>query len=82
MFIELTVVNPPVICAAVMVGTFQLYRVFKGTWPLIKFIGVILNDTPLQVIIPVGLILALANIVMVTVKGCPAPAPDLKGVTE
>ena len=70
---------PPVI-APVTVGALQLYKVPAGTIPFVPFVGVTVNNTPLQVTPVIAVTLAVGLTVTVTVNVVPVQVPDI-GVT-
>ena len=65
----------------VNVGAFQLYVLPSGTMPLVKFVGVTVKVTPLQVTVLMPLISAVGGTVTVTVKFFPTQADPVLGVT-
>jgi hypothetical protein len=64
----------------VTVGTDQLYKVPAGTIPFVRFTGLTVNNTPLQLTVVNALITAVGLIVTVTVNVAPVQLPD-NGVT-
>ena len=72
-------VVPPVI-KPVTLGTPQLYVVPAGTIPLVTFVGVILKNTPLHVVVLIAVICASGFKFTVTEKEAPVQDPDV-GVT-
>ena len=68
-------VNPPV-----TLGALQLYNVPAGTMPLVRFVGLTVKATPLQLIELIAVITAVGLIVIVTVNVAPVQLPD-NGVT-
>ena len=68
-------VNPPV-----TLGALQLYKVPAGTIPLVRFVGLTVKATPLQLTELIAVITAVGLIVIVTVNVAPVHAPD-NGVT-
>ena len=68
-------VNPPV-----TLGALQLYNVPAGTIPSVRFVGLTVNATPLQLTELIAVITAVGLIVIVTVNVAPVHAPD-NGVT-
>ena len=71
---------PPVI-PPVIAGTDQLYVVPAGTIPLVKFVGVAVKATPLQVVAVIALMTALGFTVTVTANTAPVQLP-VTGVTK
>jgi hypothetical protein len=65
-------VAPPVMLL-VKLGAFQSYVVLSGN---ILPVGVILNSTPLQLVILIGVSVAAGSTVTVTVKGLPVQESD------
>jgi hypothetical protein len=75
-FVALTPpVSPPVVT-----GALQLYKVPAGTMPLVRFDGLTVNATPLQLTPVIAVISAVGLIVTVTVNVAPVQLPD-NGVT-
>ena len=72
-------IAPPVI-PPVTLGADQLYNVPAGTIPLVRFVGVTLKITPLQVTVVIAVITAVGFKVTVTVKLDPVQTP-VNGVT-
>ena len=70
---------PPVI-PPVTDGALQLYVVPAGTTPLVPFIGVTVNATPLHTVAVIAVIEGCGVTVTVTVNVLPAQLPDV-GVT-
>ena len=68
-------VNPPV-----TLGALQLYNVPAGTIPLVRFVGLTVKATPLQLTVLIAVITAVGLIVTVTVKTAPVQVPVI-GVT-
>ena len=68
-------VNPPL-----TLGALQLYKVPAGTIPLVRFVGLTVNATPLQLTELIAVITAVGLIVIVTVNVAPVQLPD-NGVT-
>ena len=68
-------VNPPV-----TLGALQLYRVPVGTMPLVPFVGVTVNDTPLQLTVVIGVITAVGFRLTVKLNEPPIQLP-VTGVT-
>ena len=68
-------VKPPL-----TLGALQLYKVPAGTIPLVRFVGLTVNATPLQLTELIAVITAVGLIVIVTVNVAPVHAPD-NGVT-
>lgn len=52
-----------------------------GTTPSVPFVGVAVNDPPLQTVVDIPVIAGIGLTVIVTVNADPVQAPD-KGVTE
>ena len=78
-FIAFVPLNPPVI-PPVTDGAPQLYKVPAGITPFVTFVGVTVNNTPLQVTPVIAVIPAVGFTVTVTVKLVPVQLPDT-GVT-
>ena len=72
--------DAPPVMPPVTPGTPQLYVVPDGITPLVPFVGVTLKNTPLQVVVLIGVILAYGLILTVTVNVAPVQVPD-NGVT-
>ncbi len=72
-------VVPPVI-APVTDGADQLYNVPDGITPFVTFVGVTVNNTPLQVTPVIAVIDADGFTVTVTVNVAPVQLPE-RGVT-
>ena len=64
-------VNPPV-----TVGTDQLYNVPKGTIPFVPFVGVAVNNTPLQLTVVIAVITGVGFTLMDSVNVEPIQLPD------
>jgi len=79
-FTALVPITPPVI-PPVTVGADQLYNVPAGTIPFVPFVGVTVNNTPLQVIPVIAVIADTGFTLTVTVKLAPAPQLTVVGVT-
>ena len=71
--------NPPV-TPPDTTGTDQLYNVPLGTIPLVRLVGVTVNNTPLQLTVVMSATTAVGVIVTVTVNEAPVQLPDI-GVT-
>ena len=71
-------VTPPVI--PVPVGAFHVKVVPDGITPFVTSVGVILKNTPLHVVVLIGVTLAYGLILTVTVNVAPVQLPDT-GVT-
>ena len=67
--------------APVTVGALQLYKVPAGTIPFVPFVGVTVNNTPLQVTPVIAVTLAVGLTVTVTVNVVPTPQLTVVGVT-
>ena len=70
----------PLVMPPVTDGALQLYNVPAGTIPFTPLIGVILKNTPLQVVPVIALITADGFTVMVIANAAPVQLPD-NGVT-
>jgi hypothetical protein len=79
-FIALVPGAPPVI-PPVTDGALQLYKVPAGTIPFVTFVGVTVNNTPLQVTPVIAVTDATGLILTVTVKVDPKPQLTVVGVT-
>ena len=64
-------VKPPV-----TTGTDQLYRVPAGTIPSTIFVGLTVNNTPLQLTVVISETTAVGLIVTVTLNAAPVQLPD------
>ena len=78
--VALLPIAPPVI-PPVTLGADQLYNVPAGTIPLVTFVGVTVNSTPLHVTVVIAVITAVGFKVTVTVKLALAPQLSVVGVT-
>ena len=79
------IVFTPLVCEAppvkpLPVGTDHVYKVPKGTIPLVVLTGVTLNSIPLQALVLIAVITAVELTVTVTVNVTPVQLPD-NGVT-
>ena len=74
------VAGDPPVKPPVTLGALQLYNVPAGTIPLVRFVGLTVNATPLQLTELIAVITAVGLIVIVTVNVAPVHAPD-NGVT-
>ena len=79
--VGLPVTLAPPVTVPVYVGAFQLYVLPFGTIPLVKFVGVTTNATPLHVTVVIVIISAVGGTVTVTVKFVPVHPADVLGVT-
>ena len=70
--VALVPVTPPVIPPNTL-GADQLYKVPTGTIPLVPFVGVTVNVTPLHVTVLIAVITAVGFNVTVNVKAALAP---------
>ena len=73
-------ITPPVI-PPVTVGADQLYNVPAGTIPFVPFVGVTVNNIPLQDDAVIAVIADTGVTLTVTVKLAPAPQLTVVGVT-
>ena len=74
------VAGAPPVKPPVTLGALQLYNVPAGTMPSVRFVGLTVNATPLQLTELIAVITAVGFIVIVTVNVAPVHAPD-NGVT-
>ena len=73
--VALVALTPPV-KPPVTEGAAQVYSVPAGTIPLVLFIGVIVKEAPLQVVVVIALMAAKGLTVTLTVKALPLQLPD------
>ena len=74
------VAGDPPVKPPVTLGALQLYNVPAGTMPSVRFVGLTVNATPLQLTEVISVITAVGLIVIVTVNVAPVHDPD-NGVT-
>ena len=77
-FTALTCVAPPVKLSPV--GADQVYTVPVGTMPLVTSVGVTLNSNPLQIVVLIGVTIALGFRLTVKENADPTQLPEV-GVT-
>ena len=63
------------------VGAVQVYKVPVGTTPFTPSVGVALNNTPLHVVVLIGVMIPIGLIVTTTVNGAFTPHNTVVGVT-
>ena len=78
-FTALPCAAPPV--KPVPVGAVQVYKVPVGTTPFTPSVGVALNNTPLHVVVLIGVMIPIGLIVTTTVNGAFTPHNTVVGVT-
>ena len=78
--VGLFVADAPPVTVPVNVGTLQLYTLPFGTIPLVTFVGVTTNATPLQVTVVIVVISAVGGNVTVNVKFVPTQLAAVRGV--
>ena len=76
------VIDPPPVMLPVIDGALQPYVVPAGTIPLLRFVGVTANVTPLHVIAVIAVITADGFTVTVTLNTAPTQPPGDNGVTK
>jgi hypothetical protein len=74
--ITLVPLAPPVTVPE-YVGTDQLYLVSAGTIPLVPFVGVTTNGTPLQVTVLIAVTSGVGFSVTISVKDAPTQLPEV-----
>jgi len=75
-----SVADAPPVTVPVNTGSFHVYLVNSGTIPLVGFVGVTVNGTPLHVTVVIALTSGVGFNVTITVKAAPVQLPD-NGVT-
>jgi hypothetical protein len=76
----LSVADAPPVTVPVNVGTLQLYKLLIGTIPLVWFVGVTTNGTPLHVTVVIAFTSGVGFSVTITVNAAPTQLPDF-GIT-
>ena len=79
--IDTPLADVPPVKLPVIDGADQLYVVPAGTIPLVTFVGVTVNVTPLHVIVLIAVIAGVGLIVTVTLNTKPVQLPVI-GVTK
>ena len=80
--VGLFVADAPPVTVPVNVGTLQLYTLPSGTIPLVGFVGVTTNGTPLHVTVVIVVISAVGGTVTVSTNVTPTQPAAVLGLTR